>query len=224
MKKRYIVLLIIFLILMIASIISLLIWNKYNNKNKEIVKKEEKFLIKEEEETYQLDKEIKKDNKNTVGWLIVEGTNINYPVVQYTDNSYYLNHDFNNEYNTAGWIFMDYRNNLEDQNIVIYGHHRIDGSMFGSIDSLFNKENHKILFITEEGTNEYEIFSVYKTSGDEIYNNNNYENFEEEINKLKAKSEIKFENKEINYQQIITLSTCHKNNKDRLVVHGYRKR
>ncbi len=222
MKKRYIVLLIIFLILMIASIISLLIWNKYNNKNKEIVKKEEKYLIKEEE-TYHLDEEIQNDNKNTIGWLIVEGTNINYPVVQYTDNSYYLNHNFNNEYNTAGWIFMDYRNNLEDQNIVIYGHHRIDGSMFGSIDSLFNKENHKILFITEEGTNEYEIFSVYKTSGNEIYNNNNYENFEEEINKLKAKSEIKYENKDINYQQIITLSTCHKNNKDRLVVHAYKK-
>ena len=229
MKKRYIILIIIFLLLMISSVVSLFIWNKYNTKNKDIVKKEEKYLIQEEdEETYHLDEKIQKDNEYTIGWLKVEGTNINYPVVQYTDNRYYLNHDFTNEYNSAGWIFMDYRNYLDDQNIVIYGHHRVDGSMFGSIDSLFNEEfykkNNKILFITDEGTHEYEIFSVYKAKSDERYTNSNFENFQEELAKFKENSEIKLNEEEINTAQIITLSTCHQNNKDRLVVHGYRKR
>ena len=138
MKKIYRILAIMFIIIMILSIISLLFWHFHNSRVKEIVR-EEKTHLKLEEETYQLEETILEDNSNTIGWLMVPGTRIDYPVLQYTDNSYYLNHDFHHHYNTAGWIFMDYRNKLDDQNIVIYGHHRRDGSMFGSMDLLFNK-------------------------------------------------------------------------------------
>lgn len=221
MKKRIrIILIIIFIILMIFSIINIIDWKDENKRNKNIIKKEEKHLRKSN-----LDKKIKEDNNYTIGWLKVEGTNINYPVVKYKDNNYYLNHDFNNNYNSAGWIFMDYRNNLDDQNIVIYGHHRRDGSMFGSIDNLFNKNsnNNKIYFITEEGSTTYIIFSVYSINKEDNYIDTNFKDFNKMINIFKNRSEINFNENIENINQLITLSTCHSNNKDRIVVHGYKK-
>ena len=58
-----------------------------------------------------------------------------YPVVKGSNNSFYLNHCFDKSYNSAGWIFADYRNKFDntDKNIVIYGHNMRDGSMFGSM-------------------------------------------------------------------------------------------
>ena len=63
-------------------------------------------------------------NSDTVGWIQVQGTNINYPIVQTTNNDYYLNHAFDKTENKAGWVYMDYRNNAVDfnQNTIIYAH------------------------------------------------------------------------------------------------------
>src|SRR5574344_291227 len=54
--------------------------------------------------------ELKAKAPDTVGWIYVGGTNINYPVVQAGNNDYYLDHSFDETWNDAGWIFMDYRN------------------------------------------------------------------------------------------------------------------
>lgn len=223
-KNKKIILIIVFLSLMLLSIINIIDWNNENKRNDDIISKEKKH-IKKNNNTKYLDKKIKKENLYTIGWLIVEGTNINYPVVKYKDNSYYLNHDYYNDYNSAGWIFMDYRNKLDDQNIVIYGHHRRDGSMFGSIDNLLSNKNinNKILFITEEGTTTYKIFSVYNINKEDNYNDNNFKDFNKMINIFKNRSEINFHENIDNIKQLITLSTCHSNNKDRIVVHGYKK-
>ena len=222
-KKLYIFLLIFFLLLMLISFSYILKWSNDNRKVSKIQKEEEKFL---DIDSLKLDKQLFKDNKYTIGWIIVKGTNINYPVVKYNDNNFYLNHDFKKEYNDAGWIFMDYRNSLEDQNIVIYGHHRHDNSMFGDIDKLFNKdfykENNEILLITEKEVITYKIFSVYSINSNDKYINNNFKDFNNEINKFINRSEISLD-KAIKTDQIITLSTCHSNNRDRLVVHGCKK-
>lgn len=79
--------------------------------------------------------ELKKKNPDTVGFIKVNGTNINYPVVQTTDNDYYLNHAFDKSQNDAGWIFADYRNNMVtfDKNTIIYGHGRLNNTMFGTL-------------------------------------------------------------------------------------------
>ena len=71
-------------------------------------------------------KKLLKENQETVSWITVNGTNINYPVVQHSDNEYYLNHSFDGSENSAGWIFLDYRNNIEntEKNTIIYGHSR----------------------------------------------------------------------------------------------------
>ena len=221
-KKR--ILLILFLVLMIISGKSLVEWKLENKTVKNIIKKEEKKIITENGVKH-LDKTIKKDNKYTIGWLIVDGTKINYPVLQYKDNEYYLTHDFDNQKNSAGWIFMDYQNKLDDQNIIIYGHHRRDGSMFGSIDELYktNNKNLYITFITNNQTIKYKIFSVYKTQSTDTYNNRYFDNFTNTIHKFVNRSEKKFDNNEFEPKQIITLSTCSNDNLSRIVVHAYVK-
>lgn len=223
-KKIKIILLLLFLILMIISGKNLIDWKNDNNKIKIIIKDEEKKLIKENGETH-IDEKIKQDNKYTIGWLIVDGTDINYPVLKYTDNEYYLTHDFNNQKNSAGWIFMDYQNKPTDQNIIIYGHHRRDGSMFGSIDELF-KQNNKdlnISLITNEETINYKIFSIYKTSSSDYYNNRNFTDFKKNLEEFKNRSLVIFNSNYLEANQIITLSTCDNNNIDRIVIHGYKK-
>ena len=96
--------------------------------------------------------ELKNINSNTKGWIQVNGTNINYPFVQANDNNYYLTHSYDNSYNSAGWVFMDYRNNVENlsKNTILYAHGRLDTTMFGSLRNItkskwFNDSNNYIV-------------------------------------------------------------------------------
>ena len=68
--------------------------------------------------------ELKAINNDVKGWVKLNGTNINYPFVQTNDNKYYLTHSFNKTYNQAGWVFMDYRNNINDlnRNTILYAY------------------------------------------------------------------------------------------------------
>ena len=94
-------------------------------------------------------------NSDTVGWLKVEGTNINYPVVQSGDNNYYIEHAFDKSKNNFGWVFVDYRNNMDDlsQNTIIYAHNvRGTKLMFATLKNVLeeswytNPDNLKITF------------------------------------------------------------------------------
>ena len=78
---------------------------------------------------------LKQKNKDTVGFIKVNGTNISYPVLQSSDNEYYLRHSFDNTYSQAGWIYMDYRNDstLKDRNTIIYGHNMLNNTMFSEL-------------------------------------------------------------------------------------------
>lgn len=223
-EKIRIFFLLFFAILFLFSAINLIAWHKENKKVKKITEEEKKRIKVKNREKY-LDTNILKDNEDTIGWIIVDGTNINYPVVQSDDNEYYLTHDFKKKENSAGWIFMDYQNKWSDQNIVIYGHHRKDGSMFGSIDKLFdnNTKNITITFITTKTSIKYQVFSIYKISSKDNYIEKNFNNLDNMINKFIKRSEINFQQNIYHTDQIITLSTCHNNNIDRIVVHGYKK-
>ena len=74
-------------------------------------------------------------NADVIGWIYIEDTNINYPIVQGTDNKYYVDHMVDGTKNGAGSIFMDYRNALDfsDPNTVIYGHNMKNKTMFAHI-------------------------------------------------------------------------------------------
>ena len=147
-------------------------------------------------------------------WINVEGTNIDYPVVQGSDNDFYLNHDFNKNYLPAGSIFLDYRNDFEtDFNSVIYGHH-MRNTMFGQMEKFKDKDffekNKTITLTTDETTYEYEIFAIGVYDADFGYPDISFadeDEFNDFLNKIISKSMF---NRDIvnSSDQIITLSTC----------------
>lgn len=178
---------------------------------------------------------LKQTNPDTVGWLTVPNTTVNYPVVQSTNNSYYLVHDFNKNSNTLGWIFMDYRNNPDDldKNTIIYGHNIARAKlMFGDLKQTLdynwqtNKNNQYITFNTASKNMKWRIFSVYKTEGvtnDYLYTKfNSDQAFLDFANSMKARSVYDFGVTLKGSDKIITLSTCQttSNGKVRLVVHA----
>ena len=86
--------------------------------------------------------ELLKINSDTVGWLTINNTKINYPVVQSKDNDYYLNHAYDKTKNIAGWIYVDYRNDMNNinKNTIIYGHSGLKGNiMFSSLKNVLNE-------------------------------------------------------------------------------------
>ena len=110
-------------------------------------------------------------NAQAVGWLYCEGTPINYPVVQSTDNEYYLNHLYDDQTNSSGAIFMDALNSpdLSDANTVIYGHNMKNGTMFASLqnyDAQSYYEKHPVMYyITKEHSYKIDVFASYETTG-----------------------------------------------------------
>ena len=84
--------------------------------------------------------DLKRTIPNVVGWVKVNGANINYPFVQANDNKYYLTHSFNKSYNAAGWVFLDYENNnTNNKNTIIYAYGRTDKTMFRTLRKVLNK-------------------------------------------------------------------------------------
>ena len=130
--------------LMIFSGIKIIKWVIFNNKTEKNLKKVSSAVtVDETTGEYSVDfTELKTVNDDVVGWLKVGGLTISFPVVRTTNNSFYLDHSIDKSYNTAGWIFMDYKNKLDgtDRNIVIYGHNRRNGSMFGKLKNILKKE------------------------------------------------------------------------------------
>lgn len=171
-----------------------------------------------------------KTNNETVGWINVNNTNINYPFVQGINNTYYLNHSFDKSYNSAGWVFMDYRNNKEmnNKNTILYAHGRIDKTMFGSLYKTQypawyqNKSNHIIRISTPSVNMSYQIFSVYKIEEESYYIQTDFTSdnvYLEFLNTIKERSKYDFNVVLNESDKIITLSTC-ANDKERYVVHA----
>ena len=230
----------IFIVILIYSLINIFLWYKSNKANKQVMEELSQTIetVKEDGEDdkkYKINfEELKSKNFDTVAWLKVENTNIEFPVVKANDNSYYLTHNFNKEGNSAGWIFADYKNkfNGKDKNIVIYGHNMRDNSMFGSIKNVikkewYNNENNKyIILATENEYSIYEVFSVYQIEKEDYYiktDFNSDKEFEEFLQKVKERS-IKDFNIDISKENsILTLSTCANNNKYRVVLHAVKK-
>ena len=172
---------------------------------------------------------LKRTNPDVVGWLKVNGTNINYPFVQSSDNDYYLTHSFNKSYNGGGWVFLDYRNNgTNNKNTIIYAHGRSNKTMFGTLKNVLNNgwlnntNNYVIKISTETENSLWQIFSVYRipTTSDYLQTNFNdeteYQNF---LDMIKDRSSHNFDTNVASTDNILTLSTCY-NNSDKMVVHA----
>ena len=173
--------------------------------------------------------ELKNINNDVRGWIKLNGTNINYPFVQASDNKYYLTHSLDKSYNSAGWLFLDYRNNSTDnRNTIIYAHGRNDKTMFGSLRTvltnnwLSNANNYVIKISTEKENSLWQIFSTYHlpTTSDYLQTNFNNDNeFQDFINMIISRSSYNFNTSVSVNDNILTLSTCY-NNSDKMVVHA----
>ena len=169
-------------------------------------------------------------NLDTVAYIIVEDTNISYPVVQTDNNDFYLNHNFNKDYSQKGAIFADYRNDFNNMslNTIIYGHHRLDNTMFGPLDTLFTEKNykngsHRIIIKTQSKTYVYNIFSVYEIDPEIYYLTTSFNSdnaYLEFLNTLKSRSIYQYPETLDATSKILTLSTCNLDNSGRLVVHA----
>ncbi len=162
---------------------------------------------------------LKKANPDTYGWIKVEGTNIDYPVVKCGDNDYYLDHAYTGEYLPVGSIYADYRTSdtfKENVNLVIYGHNVNTGSMFGSLREFLNKDvfyNNRIFLYTMDGIFTYRPFSIHETPSDSGYIDtafSSWGDFVKFLRELSADSKLKTpDDVKLNeYTRILTLSTC----------------
>ena len=171
-------------------------------------------------------------NEDTVGWLKVNNTYVDYPVVQAEDNDYYLKRNFKKQKDSSGWLFMDYRADAENlsQNNIIFGHNMYySGVMFGTLyktkyASWYKKpENQIIEFDTLYQKLKWKIFSIYV-----VPNTNDYliasfsskEKFQDFINLITNRSIYVFNTPVSTDDKILTLSTCSNNGRNRLVIHA----
>ncbi len=168
-------------------------------------------------------------NEDIIGWIYSPDTPINYPIVQSEDNNYYLRRMLDGTYNTAGTIFMDYRNNkdLTDLNTIIYGHNMKNNSMFGTLDLYKEQEYYEkhplVYLISPHQTIEIELIAglvvserseIYDIPNDQDSLNSLYKRI---LEKSTFKSNVLLEEGD----RLVTLSTCsYENDSARYVVVG----
>lgn len=254
-KVIWTVIMFIFIFIALACVVKLIFWNRDNKKTsslidnissdtmiKEVDDSDSELVSKDEDKnsdywyyiTFPLIdvdiSKLKSKNSDTVGWINVNNTNINYPFVHYKDNDFYLNHSYDKSYNEAGWVFMDYRNNinLDNKNTILYAHSRLDKTMFGSLSKTLhsswftNRDNHIIRLSMEKENTMWQIFSVYKIPEESYYittkfnSDTDYTKF---LDTIKNRSIYDFKTKVTAEDKILTLSTCYSDT-ERTVVHA----
>ena len=180
--------------------------------------------------------ELQKINSEIIGWLEIENTDINYPVLQGADNSYYMKHNYKKQYSTNGSVFLDkdFKWDPPSSNLLIYGHNMKNNTMFQSLLN-YKSENyyqqHPIIrFTTNNEDANYEIISafesrVYYKNEKNVFryyyfvNANNENEYNEFVTNSK-KASLYDTGKSATYgEQLLTLSTCSYHTKDgRFVV------
>ena len=168
-------------------------------------------------------------NSDIIGWIQLPGTKINYPIVQGSDNEYYLNHTVNGEENSGGAIFMDaaIQDGFNDKNAIIYGHNLKSGAMFSRLNRYARKSfwdaNRYIYITTPFGMSVYEVFSAYQTTADaDVYyygfSEDHY--YQEYLDRIQSYSIFRAGVSVGVEDTIITLSTCANDTTQRFIVHA----
>ena len=108
-------------------------------------------------------------NRKLIGWLKIEGCDIDYPVMQTSNNEYYLDHNYNQEYDKNGSLFLDKDCDaaFPNDNMIIYGHHMKSGKMFGNLNyyskESFWEDNKEFTFDTIYETGTYAVMYVFRS-------------------------------------------------------------
>ena len=162
-------------------------------------------------------------NSDCFGWISIAGTNINYPVMHTPDNPQkYLNRKFYGEYSFSGTPFLDARCSSDSTNLIVYGHHMNNGTMFADLcnytDYSYFADHPTVLLETQKGALSYTVFAVMKVKSDD-----DWYKFTTALteNRYNSMSEYAKEKSIYNTgitpkygQQILTLSTCYGYNQD----------
>ncbi len=157
-------------------------------------------------------------NPDCFGWISISGTSINYPVMHTPDNPQkYLNRNFYGEYSQSGVPFLDGRCTSDSTNLIIYGHHMNNGTMFADLcnytDYSYFADHPTVLLETQKGALSYTVFAVMKVKSD-----NDWYRFTSALTEKRYKSMIEYAKEKSIYntgitpkygQQILTLSTCY---------------
>lgn len=192
------ILTIVFIVLFIIGILYI-IFNFINStKNKEIYNNinntneiYNNILNKDVTENMQKVINLKQENEDIIGWIQIDKTIIDYPLLQTTDNSYYLTHNYKKEKSKYGSIYAKNECNIQDNssNIIIYGHNMKDEQMFNTLlkyeDESFYNEHKEIKVATEDEESKYSIVSVFKSrvfyqDEENVFRYYNYTKFENE--------------------------------------------
>lgn len=170
-------------------------------------------------------------NPEGLGYIYMPSVDMRLPIVQSTDNDYYLTHTFDKSYNRNGCLFEDFRidGGLAASNVIIYGHNMNNGSMFGMLHKyqsaqFYNTEGNDLFYIyTENKIMKYRIFSVYicdPVSDTYTFNFSSLPSLRQYAADMKALSMYQTDVDVTESTQVVTLSTCTANGDQRLIVHG----
>ena len=166
--------------------------------------------------------ELKRINSDTVGILDIPNTRIYYPVLQTSDNELYLKQNIHKEYDIHGSIYMDYENDyLASDNIILYGHNMLDGTMFSDLDQYkdlkFMEDNRDIYFYVDDKIEHYQVIGsmiLNLDTEDEIFSFNSHIDFDEGYGAKEYFQDIKSETNNLLVEEVeedakfLTLSTC----------------
>lgn len=177
-KKIKIAIIVILAIVLVASSAYLVYYFYQSNKNKNLYEEVQEEIEYDEtteelktvnQEFVEKVKELQGENPDVKGWIRIENTNVNYPLVQATDNNYYLKRNYKKEKSSYGSIFINCNSDIKDENanVIIYGHDMRDGQMFKDLlkyqDKTFYDEHPELTIATEEGEAKYEIIFAFKS-------------------------------------------------------------
>ncbi len=235
--KRFFKYFFIMLLIVLITISSYFIFTQKQKEYQEdiIVEELQELAIGKEEKSEINLQKLYDINSDIVGWIKIDGTNINYPVMQNKkEPEFYLRRNFYKEYSVYGTPFLDNSCDLDtSDNLIIHGHNMMNKKMFGELENYKDNRyfnNHKIIkFYTLDEIEEYEIIAVFKTTlykqdAFKYYQCVNFSN-ENKLNYFLDKcNELNFYRIEIDAKygdKFITLSTCeYSKNNSRLVVVG----
>lgn len=178
-------------------------------------------------------RELMESNENMIGWITIEGINIDYPVMQADNDDYYLTHIYDGTESSSGSIFIDSSSTIEDAHFIIYGHNMKDLSMFGNLryytkDLKYFTEHPIIRIITKSDIRTYQIFSVYTSdindAAYQCFDSHGYNSavYQKWIGNINVKSKYLSDVVAKADKQTITLSTCLGQGNKRYLINAIR--
>lgn len=156
-------------------------------------------------------------NPDVIGWIRIPKTQINYPIVKTEDNSYYLNHNVFREYDRHGSVFMDSRNSINDDNLILYAHNMRSGSMFADLAKYkipdYAVQNPYIYMLVNDEITVFEVYAAfyYSTSKHTAFNylqRNWDKNFAKFVQHILQFSLLPKQTTMSIEEKLLTLSTC----------------